>query len=63
MQVKFKTTIERVRWDNSDDYVSNEFKLFCKDKGIKCESSFATNSERNGIAGKYKWTKWKGLDA
>lgn len=44
------TKIAKLRADNGGEYISNEMKLYCKEKGIQLMLTVAYNPEMNGIA-------------
>ena len=53
---KFKCVPERMRCDNGGEYVSQEFKNLCSQKGIKLEYTIPRTPEQNGIAERYNRT-------
>ena len=42
--------IKKLRTDNGTEYETNEFKNFCKEVGIKRETTTVYTPEQNGIA-------------
>lgn len=50
---KFHCTPKRLRCDNVGEYVSNDFKNFCSQKGIHVEYTIPHNPQQNGIAERY----------
>lgn len=48
LKICFK--IARLKCDNGGEYISNEFREFCKIKGIQVEYTVSYNPEMNGIA-------------
>ena len=42
--------LKTLRADNGGEYLSNEFKSFCKEHGIRLETTSARTPEQNGIA-------------
>jgi transposase InsO family protein len=42
--------IKVLRSDNGVEYASNDFKDFCKEEGIKRESTISYKPKKNGVA-------------
>lgn len=53
---KFGMKISRFRCDNGGEYVSHEFKNFCKEKGILIEYNIPRNPEQNGVSERFNRT-------
>lgn len=54
--VHFGKNISRFRCDNGGEYLSNEFKNFCKAKGIQLKYTVAYTPQQNGVAERYNRT-------
>ena len=56
--IEFKALVEKetgkkvkaLKRDNGDEYVSNEFKFFCTEEGIRRELKTHHNPQQNGVA-------------
>jgi len=46
--------IKVLRSDNGVEYASNDFKYFCKEEGIKRESTISYKPKKNGVAERKK---------
>ena len=53
---KFGVKIERLRCDGGGEYVSNELKQFCAEKGIVVEYTVPHTPEQNGVAERFNRT-------
>lgn len=56
VEAKFTAKIYKIRCDNGGEYSSQNFKNFCKEKGIKIQYTVAYNPEQNGVAERYNRT-------
>lgn len=53
---KFNKRMERLRLDNGGEYISNEFKTLCQEKGIQIEYTIPRTPQHNGVAERYNRT-------
>lgn len=44
------STIAKLKADNGGEYISNELKAFCRERGIQIIYTVPSNPERNGVA-------------
>lgn len=49
LEAKFNTKIEKLRCDNGGEYISNAFRLFFNQKGIRLKYTVIYNPEQNGL--------------
>lgn len=49
-EAQFGCKISKLRADNGGEYISTEFKDYCKEKGIRISYTVARNPELNGVA-------------
>lgn len=49
-EAHFGLKVSTVRSDNEGEFTSNEFKDFCRKRGISCELTASYNPEMNGVA-------------
>lgn len=52
----FERKMARIRFDNGGEYISNEFKAFCRDNGIRMEYTVPETPEQNGVAERFNRT-------
>uniref|UniRef100_A0A1Y1KVS3 Integrase catalytic domain-containing protein n=1 Tax=Photinus pyralis TaxID=7054 RepID=A0A1Y1KVS3_PHOPY len=53
---KFETQISNLRCDNGGEYCSQQFKKFCKEKGIQIQYTVPRNPEQNGVSERFNRT-------